>query len=231
MIQFDNVSVVYPNGTRAITNVDLTVGKGEFVFIVGATGSGKSTLLKLVYRELEPTRGKVIVAGRDISKIRRSLVPALRRNMGVVFQDFRLLPDKTVKENVGFALDVLGVSRREKHRKVPAALELVGLLRKADAMPHELSGGEQQRTCIARALVNNPPILLADEPTGNLDPETSWDIVQLLNEINIKGTTVVVATHDKYIVDGMAKRVVGIADGTVVRDTKRGFYDDESAVG
>jgi len=231
MIQFESVSVVYPNATRALTNVDLKIEKGEFVFVVGRTGSGKSTLLKLTYRELEPTQGKVIVAGRDVSQIRRALVPALRRNIGVVFQDFRLLPDKTVKENVGFALDVLGASRREKHRKVPAALELVGISRKADAMPDELSGGEQQRTCIARALVNNPPILLADEPTGNLDPNTSWDIVQLLNEINIKGTTVVVATHDKYIVDGMAKRVVAIADGTIVRDTDRGSYDDESAVG
>jgi len=225
MIRFVGVSLVYPNGTTALSDVDLHIGKGEFVFVTGASGSGKSSLLRLIYREDEPTKGSVVVAGQDVAAMDRSRVPYLRRQMGVVFQDFRLLSDLNVRENVGFALDVVGTTRREKYRKVPLALELVGLSHKADALPHELSGGEQQRVCIARALVNNPPVLLADEPTGNLDPETSWEIVQLVSSICDRGTTLVVATHDKYIVDGMRKRVVALSHGVVIRDDAGGAYD------
>jgi cell division transport system ATP-binding protein len=205
--------------------VNLSIGKGEFVFITGASGSGKSSLLRLIYREEEPTEGTVVVAGQDVAAMDPSRVPFLRRQIGVVFQDFRLLSQLTVRENVGFALDVVGSGRREKHRKVPIALELVGLPHKADGLPGELSGGEQQRVCIARALVNSPPVLLADEPTGNLDPETSWDIVQLLSRISERGTTIVVATHDKYIVDGMRRRVIELAHGVAVRDDPGGAYD------
>jgi cell division transport system ATP-binding protein len=203
----------------------LRIARGQFCFIVGASGSGKSTLLQLVYRELAPTSGKVILDGQDIAKLPPGRIPYLRRKTGIVFQDFRLLPDRTVWENVGFALDVLGATRREKHRKVPISLELVGLSEKAQSRPGELSGGEQQRVCIARALVNGPPVLLCDEPTGNLDPDTSWDIVQLLAHIGETGTTVVVATHDKYIVDRMLKRVVNLVRGAVVRDDEAGSYD------
>jgi len=225
MIRFVGVSLVYPNSTRALADVSLHIPKGEFVFITGASGSGKSSLLQMVYREREPTEGSVVVAGQDVAAMDRSRVPFLGRQIGIVFQDFRLLPQLSVRENAGFALDVVGASRREKYRKVPLALELVGLTHKAEAFPDELSGGEQQRVCIARALVNSPPLLLADEPTGNLDPDTSWEIVQLLGSISERGTTVVVATHDKYIVDGMRKRVVALAHGVVVRDDEGGAYD------
>lgn len=225
MIELQGVSVRYPSGTQALTNVDLQVNRGEFCFLVGASGSGKSTLLQLLYREIAPTSGRVIIDGQDVAQLPPSKVPLLRRKMGIVFQDYRLLPDMTVWENVGFALDVLGVSRREKHRKVPIALELVGLGEKANSRPDELSGGEQQRVCIARALVNGPPALLCDEPTGNLDPDTSMDIVNLLSHINETGTTIVVATHDKYIVDQMQRRVVNLVRGAVVRDQATGGYD------
>jgi len=225
MVRFVGVSLIYPNSTRALSDVNLHVAKGEFVFITGASGSGKSSLLQLVYRDCEPTEGSVVVAGQDVAAMDRSRVPYLRRRIGIVFQDFRLLPQLNVRENVGYALDVVGASRREKSRKVPVALELVGLGHKSDVHPHELSGGEQQRVSIARALVNAPPLLLADEPTGNLDPETSWEIVQLLGNISDRGTTVVVATHDKYIVDGMRKRVVALAHGVVIRDDAGGAYD------
>ncbi len=226
MIHFEGVTVRYPNGTRALSNVDMHISPGEFAFIVGPSGAGKSTLLRLIFREQVPESGRVIVAGKDVAKLPSSQVPILRRGLGIVFQDFRLLPQRTVFENVGFALDVVGASRREKNRKITIALELVGLREKAGSMPDELSGGEQQRTCIARSLVNSPPLLLADEPTGNLDPETSWDIIQLLNTINAKGTTVLVATHDKAIVDQMQKRVVSLINGAVVRDDLQGVYDD-----
>jgi cell division transport system ATP-binding protein len=227
MIDMQGVGVVYPDGTRALSGVDLHIDRGEFAFIVGASGSGKSTLLQLVYRELVPTEGRVLIAGQDVASLPRTRVPQLRRTVGVVFQDFRLLSDKNVWENVAFALDVVGASRREKYRKVPLSLELVGLVDKEQSFPHELSGGEQQRVCIARGLVNSPAILLADEPTGNLDPDISWEIVQLLSSISERGTTVVVATHDRYIVDGLRKRVVSLVGGTVVRDDREGGGYDE----
>ena len=227
MVYLEGVTVVYPNGTRALHDVTLHVERGEFVFVVGASGSGKSTLLQVIYREIRPTSGRVIVGSQDVTALPPSRIPYLRRRVGVVFQDFRLLPDRTVWENVGFALDVLGASRREKFKKVPLALQLVGLADKAEAYPHELSAGEQQRTCIARALVNGPQVLLADEPTGNLDPDTSWDIVQILAAIAERGTTVIMATHDKAIVDRMRRRVVSLVHGTIVRDDRTGGTYDE----
>ena len=228
MIEFDNISVVYPGGINALRDISLKIEKGEFAFIVGATGTGKSTLLKLVYREEKPTKGKVIVGDQDVSKLRGSAVPRLRRGIGVVFQDFRLLPQKTAWGNVAFALNVLGAAFSEIKTRVPAVLELVGVLDRADAYPDQLSGGEQQRVCIARALVNNPPILLADEPTGNLDPSASWDIVQLLDRINLRGTTVVVASHDQHIVDRMKKRVIALHKGTISRDEAKGGYHESA---
>jgi cell division transport system ATP-binding protein len=222
MIHFQDVSVVYSDGIQALSGVDLRFEHGEFSFITGASGSGKSTLTQLVYREIEPTSGKVIVDGHDVSQLPRHNVPLLRRKVGVIFQDFRLLPSQTVWENVGFALDVIGVSRREKHRRVPLVLELVGLADRAESYPDHLSGGEQQRVCIARALVNTPPILIADEPTGNLDPAISQNIVQLLTDIADRGTTVLCATHDTHIVDAVKRRVVELVQGTVVRDEKTG---------
>ncbi len=227
MIHIEGVTVVYPDGTRALSGIDLHVERGEFVFIVGASGSGKSTMLRLIYRELVPTEGRVLISGQDVAGLPRNLVPTLRRNVGVIFQDFRLLPDKNVWENVAFALDVVGASRREKYRKVPLALELVGLSEKEQSFPHQLSGGEQQRVSIARALVNNPAILIADEPTGNLDPDISWEIVQLLANIGERGTTVLCATHDRVIVDGLRKRVVSLVGGTIVRDARGGGGYDE----
>jgi cell division transport system ATP-binding protein len=224
MIQAVNVSLTYENGVQALRNVSATIQKGEFVFIVGATGTGKSTFLKLINREVVPTSGQVYVAGRDVARLPGRHVPGLRRQIGVVFQDFRLLPHRTVWENVAFALHVIGMAGREIRRRVPAALEMVGLAHKADAFPHQLSGGEQQRASIARAIVNTPPILLADEPTGNLDPETSWDIIKLIEKINLKGTTVLVASHDQTIVDRLRRRVVEFESGAVVRDETEGKY-------
>ncbi len=228
MIRMEGVGLVYPDGTRALRGIDLEIGRGEFVFIVGASGSGKSSLVGLIYREHIATEGRVIVGGQDVAQLPASRVPALRRKVGVIFQDFRLLPDRTAWENVGFALDVMGVPRAEKYRKVPIALELVGLADKAASFPHQLSGGEQQRVCLARALVNNPPVLVADEPTGNLDPDTSWEIVQLLAQIADNGTTVIVATHDKYIVDRLGRRVINLVQGTIVRDAREGGTYDGS---
>lgn len=226
MIHMQGVGVVYPDGTRALRGVDLHIERGEFAFVVGASGSGKSTLAQLVYREIVASEGRVTVAGQDVAQLPARRVPQLRRKVGVIFQDYRLLPDKTVWENVGFALDVVGATRAEKHRKVPISLELVGLGEKAGSFPYQLSGGEQQRVCIARALVNTPPVLVGDEPTGNLDPDTSWDIVQLLAQIADTGTTVLMATHDKHIVDKLLRRVVHLVQGTIVRDAKEGgSYD------
>jgi cell division transport system ATP-binding protein len=225
MIRFEKVSKTYPGqGHSALDNVSIDVEKGEFVFLVGASGSGKSTALRLVLRESRPTAGRVYVAGKEINRLASWKVPRLRRQIGTVFQDFRLLPNKTVNENVAFALQVIGKSRSEVAAVVPETLELVGLEGKGDRMPDELSGGEQQRVAIARAFVNRPMILIADEPTGNLDPTTSVGIMKLLDRINRTGTTVVMATHDHGVVDQMRKRVVELSAGQVVRDQAQGGY-------
>lgn len=224
MIRLLDVSLRYPNGCLALGNLSLHIQKGEFCFLVGPSGTGKSSVLKLIYREERPTAGQVLVGGSDVARLSRRQIPILRRRIGVVFQDFRLLPQKTAAENVGYALDVIGVSRKEKHKRVPRALELVDLLDKANAYPDELSGGEQQRVSIARALVNLPPILLADEPTGNLDPDASWNLMHILSRINVQGTTVVVATHDRDIVDRMERRVVRMEAGRIVADQERATY-------
>jgi cell division transport system ATP-binding protein len=225
VIRFENVSATYAGQTRpALTDVTVDVDKGEFVFLVGASGSGKSTFLRLVLREARPDKGRVYVAGKEINRLASWKVPALRRQIGTVFQDFRLLPNKTVAENVAFALQVIGKPKHQINKVVPETLELVGLEGKGQRMPDELSGGEQQRVAIARAFVNRPMILIADEPTGNLDPNTSVGIMKLLDRINRTGTTVVMATHDAGIVDQMRKRVIELSEGHVVRDQTRGVY-------
>jgi cell division transport system ATP-binding protein len=228
VIRFEDVTKVYARGARpALDRVDLEIERGEFVFLVGASGSGKSTFLRLVLREERPTAGRIFVAGRDLSTLSTWKVPHLRRQIGTVFQDFRLLPTKTVFENVAFALQVIGKPRHHILTTVPDTLELVGLGGKEKRLPHELSGGEQQRVAIARAFVNRPAILLADEPTGNLDPTTSVGIMRLLDRINRTGTTVVMATHDDEIVDQMRKRVVELDAGQLVRDQSRGVYGSD----
>lgn len=225
MIRFENVTKVYARGARpALDQVTLEIERGEFVFLVGKSGSGKSTFLRLVLREERPTTGQIYALGRDLARITRWKVPVLRRQIGVVFQDFRLLPNKNVFDNVAIALQVIGKPRHHILTAVPETLETVGLEGKEKRMPHELSGGEQQRVAIARAMVNRPQVLLADEPTGNLDPSTSIGIMRLLDRINRTGTTVVMATHDDEIVDQMRKRVVELADGRTVRDQTRGVY-------
>lgn len=225
MIRFENVSKVYPGQDRpALEGVNLEVRKGEFVFLVGLSGSGKSTFLRLVLREERPTTGIIHVAGKDLSTLAAHKVPELRRQVGTVFQDFRLLPNKTIFENVAFTLHVLGYSKKEIAREVPEVLEMVGLEDKGDRRPSEISGGEQQRVAIARAYVSRPAILIADEPTGNLDPAMSVGIMKLLDRINRDGTTVVMATHDSGIVDQMRKRVIELDDGHVIRDQVRGVY-------
>jgi cell division transport system ATP-binding protein len=225
VIRFDNVTKMYPQQTRpALNDVSLEVDKGEFVFLVGASGSGKSTFLRLVLREEKPSNGRVHVAGKDLAKLSSWKVPGLRRQVGTVFQDFRLLPNKTVAQNVAFALEVIGRPRNQIAKVVPEVLDLVGLSDKAGRLPGELSGGEQQRVAIARAFVNRPILLLADEPTGNLDPSTSVGIMRLLDRINRTGTTVVMATHDAQIVDSMRRRVIELEGGKVVRDQSRGVY-------
>ena len=227
MIEFRNVSKKYETGdTESIHNANFKINKGEFAFLVGSSGSGKSTMIKLILKEEEPTSGKIIINGKDTTFLKPSRVPYLRRSMGVVFQDFRLLPDKTVYENVAFAMYVVKATPKHIRRQVPMVLSLVGLSEKAKVYPNELSGGEQQRVALARAIVNNPAMLIADEPTGNLDPNTAWDIMGLLNDINLRGTTVVVATHAKDIVDKMKKRVIRIDQGNIIRDEKGG-YDGE----
>lgn len=227
MIEFRNVRKDYSTGTRAIKNANFRIDKGEFCFLVGTSGSGKSTLIKLILKEEEPTSGNIIINGKDTTFLKQSRIPYLRRSMGVVFQDFRLLPDKTVYDNVAYAMYIVRATPRHIRRQVPMVLSLVGLSGKAKMYPHELSGGEQQRVALARALVNNPSMLIADEPTGNLDPETAWDIMNLLNDINLRGTTVVVATHAKDIVDKMRKRVIHIEKGEIIRDDKKGGYESE----
>jgi cell division transport system ATP-binding protein len=225
VIRFESVSTTYPGQNRAaLSDVSVDVEKGEFVFLVGASGSGKSTFLRLVLREARPDSGRVYVAGKEINRLASWKVPALRRKIGTVFQDFRLLPNKTVSENVAFALQVIGKPKAHINKVVPDTLELVGLEGKGHRMPDELSGGEQQRVAIARAFVNRPQILIADEPTGNLDPTTSVGIMKLLDRINRTGTTVLMATHDAGIVDQMRKRVIELDDGRVVRDQSRGVY-------
>jgi cell division transport system ATP-binding protein len=229
VIRFENVSKLYDGQHRpALDGVDVEIEKGEFVFLVGASGSGKSTFLRLVLREARPTKGRIFVAGKEINRLAGWKVPGLRRSIGTVFQDFRLLPNKTVSENVAFALQVIGKPRAAIEKLVPETLELVGLEGKGTRMPDELSGGEQQRVAMARAFVNRPMILLADEPTGNLDPTTSVGIMKLLDRINRTGTTVVMATHDSGIVDQMRKRVIELEAGAVVRDQARGVYGYQS---
>lgn len=228
MISFKGVSKTYKKGERgevlALDGIDLEVNRGEFVFVVGPSGSGKSTFMKLLTREILPDLGEIHVAGKNLVTLKRWKVPALRREIGYVFQDFKLLSNKTVYENVAFALEVIGSPGSMIHDRVPEVLELVDLADKSDNMPHELSGGQQQRVSIARAFVNQPPILLCDEPTGNLDPQTSIGIMKLLDRINRTNTTVVMATHDQHIVDSMRKRVVELAHGRLVRDQSRGVY-------
>ncbi|MBV8074603.1 MAG: cell division ATP-binding protein FtsE [Candidatus Eremiobacteraeota bacterium] len=224
MIRLRGVSLVYPNGVRALDDVTLEIEKGSFVFLIGSSGMGKSSLLRLLYREKVPTQGEVYVDGTRVDTMRRSKVPYLRRNVGVVFQDYKLLLNKTVWENVAFALQVTGARTKDVMRQVPRCLDLVGLAHKSRMFPSELSGGEQQRCAIARALVNNPKILLCDEPTGNLDPSTTSEIMELLLRINLKGTTIVVATHNQAVVDRMRRRVVRLEDGRIVSDEERGYY-------
>jgi len=224
MIQLIGVSKVYPNGFEALNNINIHIGKEEFIFIVGPSGSGKTTMMKLLYREELPTSGQVIIDKINVAELRSYQVPFLRRNMGVVFQDFKLLPKRTVWENISFAMQVVGRPRSIIRRHVSLALELVGLQKKADSFPADLSGGEQQRACIARAIVNNPPLLIADEPTGNLDPATSWEIINLLDKINKRKTTVIVTTHNKNVVDIMRKRVIALESGSIIRDDQLGVY-------
>jgi cell division transport system ATP-binding protein len=227
MIVFEDVGKVYEPDVRALDRVSFVIEKGEFVFVVGASGSGKSTIIRLLLKELEPTSGKIVVGGRDLTRLKRSKVPLLRRNVGCVFQDFKLLRDRTAYENVAYALKVQGESSAEIRRKVPEVLNLVGLAHKMNSRPDELSGGEQQRVSIARAVVNHPPLLICDEPTGNLDPDTSVGIMQLLYTINRAGTTILMVTHDREMVDKMRRRVIALDHGRLMRDERRGGYESE----
>ena len=224
MIEFSNVHKRYDGGVEALNGVNLKIDKGEFVFLVGPSGSGKSTLLKLMIREEEADSGTILLNNYKVHSMKSRYVPLLRRSIGIVFQDFRLLPDKTVYENIAFAMRIVRKPARYIRKQVPMLLSLVGLSSKSNSLPHELSGGEQQRIAMARALANNPSVLIADEPTGNLDPENAWEIMRILNEINMRGTTVVVATHAKDIVDAMKKRVVELEKGRITRDQYRGNY-------
>src|SRR3954454_18033260 len=229
VVQFDDVSKVYDGGHAGLERVSMNIGRGEFVFLVGPTGCGKSTCIRLLMKELEPSSGSVRIAGRNLAEVTSKRLPYLRRNIGVIFQDYKLLPNRTVYANVAYALEVIGESRQEIRRKVPDILRLVGLSTKLHNYPDELSGGEQQRVSIARAFVNHPPLLLCDEPTGNLDPETSIGIMQLIYRINKTGTTVLVATHDKEMVDKMRRRLIELREGRIVRDQVSGLYrPDES---
>jgi cell division transport system ATP-binding protein len=227
MILFENVTKVYEPDVTALDSVNFAIDKGEFVFVVGASGSGKTTLVRLLLKELEPSDGRIILGGRDLGRLGHSKVPQLRRNIGCVFQDFKLLPSRTAAENVAYALKVQGESRASIRRKVPEVMTLVGLSSKMNSLPDELSGGEQQRVSIARAVVNHPPLLVCDEPTGNLDPDTSVGIMQLLYRINRAGTTILMVTHDREMVDKMRKRVIALEDGRLARDERRGGYASE----
>ncbi len=225
MIQFVDVTNVYDNNTLALKNLNLTIEKGEFAFLVGSSGSGKSTIIKMLFKEIEPTHGNLILNNTDVTNLKKNQIPLYRRKIGVIFQDFKLIQALNVYENVAFALRVIGANNNDIRKKVPMALSLVGLSDKFKSFPNELSGGEQQRVSIARAIVNNPTLLIADEPTGNLDPETAMGIMNTLTNINRKGTTILMATHAKDIVDTMKKRVIAIENGTIVRDEVRGSYD------
>lgn len=227
MITMKDVHKVYPNGVTAVNGIDVEIDRGEFVYIVGPSGAGKSTFIRLIYREEVPTKGEIIVKGINSAKMKDKDIPALRREIGVVFQDFKLLPKLTVYENVAFALEVIEESPQVIRKRVMEVLDLVGLKHKARSIPDELSGGEQQRVSIARAIANHPQILIADEPTGNLDPDTSWSIMRILEEINARGTTVIMATHSKEIVNTIKKRVIAIENGIIVRDEDRGEYGYE----
>ena len=227
MIVFEAVTKVYEPDVVALRDVSFVIEKGEFVFVVGASGSGKSTIIRLLLKELEATRGRIIVGGRDLGRLKRSHVPLLRRNVGCVFQDFKLLPNRNAFENVAYALKVQGEGRTEIRKKVPEVMNMVGLAHKMNSRPDELSGGEQQRVSIARAVVNHPPLLVCDEPTGNLDPDTSVGIMQLLYRINRAGTTILMVTHDREMVDKMRKRVIALEDGRLSRDERRGGYTSE----
>lgn len=228
MIEFKNVSKVYDNNVKALSNVNIKIDAGDFVFLVGPSGAGKSTFVKMLLKEIEPSEGQIIVDGIELSKIKRKKVPFHRRKIGMVFQDFRLIPSLNIYENVAFAMRVLEASPSEIKKQVPIALSLVGLSNKQKMFPNQLSGGEQQRVSIARAIVNKPLVLIADEPTGNLDPETTKEIMALIEDINRSGTTVVMATHAKEIVDDMQKRVIAIEKGQVVRDEEKGGYEYEN---
>ena len=227
MLIMSDVSKVYPSGSAALQDVNVHIEPGEFVFVVGPSGAGKSTFIKMLFREVLPTTGSIFVNGVDILSLTPKEIPFMRRQLGIIFQDYRLLPDRTVYENVAFAMQVIEAPHRKIKRQVMNVLDLVGLRHRANAYPNELSGGEQQRIAIARAIVNDPVFVIADEPTGNLDPETSWDIMEIFKEINATGTTIVMATHDKEVVDAMGKRVIAIEKGRIVRDEKEGVYGYE----
>jgi cell division transport system ATP-binding protein len=227
LIHMTGVSKVYGNGSVALSDISIDIEKGDFIFVVGPSGAGKSTFIKLIFREELPTHGQLVVNGRNVTNMPPAEVPFLRRGLGIVFQDYRLLPEKTVYENIAFAMRVIEAPRREIQKRVNSVMELVGLRDKHRCFPNQLSGGEQQRVAIARAIVNNPVVVIADEPTGNLDPETSWDIMKIFERINKSGTTIVMATHDKTIVDTMRKRVIAIEKGRIVRDQVKGVYGYE----
>lgn len=224
MIEMQDIWKTYHDGSHALRGISVRIDKDEFVYLIGQSGAGKSTFMKLIYREEVPTKGQIFVSGFNIGKLKQRKIPYVRRNIGVVFQDFRLLPKLTVYENVAFAMEVIEAPKKVMKRRIPEVLELVGLKHKMNSLPAQLSGGEQQRVAIARAIVNNPSVIVADEPTGNLDPETSWDIMKLLEEINFRGTTIVMATHNKDIVNSIRKRVIAIEQGLIVRDEVRGEY-------
>ena len=228
MIEFNNVSKIYNNNVKALSDVSVKINSWDFLFLVGPSGSGKSTFIKMLLKEIEPTMGNITVADRSLSEIKRNQVPYYRRKIGMVFQDFRLIPTLNVYENVAFAMRVVEASQKEIRKRVPMVLSLVGLSHKYKMFPNELSGGEQQRVSLARAIVNNPSVLIADEPTGNLDPDTAKEIMELLEDINRSGTTIVMATHAKDIVDSMKKRVIAIEKGSIVRDDRKGMYENEN---
>ena len=228
MIEFKDVSKVYDNNVKALSNVNIKINSGDFVFLVGPSGAGKSTFIKMLLKEIEPTMGNITVADKKLSEIKRNQIPYYRRKIGMVFQDFRLIPTLNVYENVAFAMRVVEASQKEIRKRVPMVLSLVGLSHKYKMFPNELSGGEQQRVSLARAIVNNPSVLIADEPTGNLDPDTAKEIMELLEDINRSGTTIVMATHAKDIVDSMKKRVIAIEKGSIVRDDRKGMYENEN---